>query len=74
MGIEQSLSGWYIIESGGDLAKFKRDLEWGYRKGQAFFNALTLDDRARLRSTDHDPFYGGVAKILEAIDFLCTKG
>lgn len=73
MGIEHSLSGWYIQESGGNLAGFKRDLEFGYRKGQAFFNALTPSDQKKLRSTDKDPFYGGVNKILAAIDFLCTK-
>lgn len=48
---------WYLKET-GSLEFFLRDLEkGGQRYGQAFFNALSEEDRARLVGSVWDPFY-----------------
>lgn len=70
MSIADTIAGWYIKESGGDITGFSNSVRRGDTFGQAFFNALTSEDQEKLRGTVHDPFHGGITAVREALDFL----
>lgn len=76
---EQSDSGgtlgeWYLSNADGDLLTYHQGLRHGHRIGQAFFNALSDSDQARIVSTLHDPFYGNTSGDVErAIEFLTRR-
>lgn len=66
---------WYLSETTGKSWEFRRALEDpDTRIGQAFFNALSVEDQARLRGTIHDCFHKDrVDSVIKAIDYLTTK-
>lgn len=68
--VNETLAGWYVKESGGDLEKFVSSLRHSHRLGQSFFNALTCEDQDKLRGGLHDPYYGGISEVMDAVDFL----
>ena len=72
MDNEQDLVLWYLEESGGSSAQFFHHLSLTCRIGQSFFNSLTAEDQNKLRGTDLDPYYKGMAATMLAIDFLTT--
>lgn len=50
---------------------FRANLDKGHRMGQAFMNALPVEDYQRLTGTDVDPFYSEDPNcIATALDFL----
>ena len=76
----QTLCEWYLHETWGGHSdgyraqrNFRERLAMGQRIGQAFFNSLPHEDAEKLRETSKDPFYFGMGKTREAIDFLCSK-
>lgn len=70
---------WYLTESGGDISYFnhvaiKGETISSLKLGQTFMNALSTDDYERLSTSSKDCFFtNDINKVLEAIDFLCTK-
>jgi hypothetical protein len=70
MSIADTIAGWYIKESGGDITGFSNGVRRGDPFGQIFFNALTHEDQDKLRGSLHDPYHGGVSAVREALDFL----
>lgn len=48
---------WYLFESGGDVTYFHQHRKATQRVGQAFCNALTEQDRAKVIGKTFDPFY-----------------
>lgn len=69
----ETLAEWYIKESGGSIRDYHENLRLGQRLGQALFNALTVEDRERLRGSSADPFYTNSADLTPALDFLTRK-
>lgn len=68
-----ALAEWYLAESGGDLVTYYIGLRMGHRGGQAFFNALTDDDKDLVTGIQCDPFYFGNDVVTRCIEFLTTK-
>lgn len=70
---------WYLLESGGDRWRFKHDYGQPFiRLGQAFFNALSIEDQRKLSGSIWDPFYSpggteGRVDVMLALDFLTKK-
>lgn len=61
----------YLEGRDGDISAYQEYLRHGQRVGQAFFNALSPENRARLRGTIHDPFYKETNDaVVQAIEFL----
>lgn len=61
----------YLRETQGSYSYFATRVRKGDRVGQAFFNALSHNDQARLRGTPHDPFHSdNYGALYDAIDFL----
>lgn len=64
----------YLKASGGEPAKYRKYIENPVtREGQAFFLACTDADKALLRGTAFDPFYGDAQAVLVAVDYLRAK-
>jgi hypothetical protein len=61
----------YLEKRGGSVQNYNRFLTDGQRIPQAFFNALSENDRGRLRGTDQDPFFkDGQGPVYDAIQWL----
>lgn len=61
----------YLELQGGSPENYRRNLSQGQRLGQAFFNALSEQDKGRLVGTMKDPFYSNEQdKVYSTIEFL----
>lgn len=61
----------YLSQNGGNTAAFRTGMLRGLRVGQAFFNALSVEDGRRLTGTEFDPyFFNDPAAVVKAIKFL----
>lgn len=61
----------YLADCDGDLVTFYQGLRHGYRIGQAFFNALSADDKNKIAGTYFDTFYKDSAEsVYVAVEFL----
>lgn len=65
----------YLNERGGSVSNYHKFLVDGQRPGQAFFNALSPEDKSRIQGTLYDPFYTDMRhsvyeKVEKAIEWL----
>jgi hypothetical protein len=64
----------YLAGCGGSVTSYRASLERGNRIGQAFFNALSEVDQARLSGTLDDPFYSEAQEsVYKAIEILLDE-
>lgn len=61
----------YLALQGGSPENYRLFLSQGQRLGQAFFNALSDQDKGRLVGTMRDPFYtDDQEKVYKTLEFL----
>lgn len=64
----------YLEGYGGSVATYHSCLTHGQRIGQAFFNALSQDDRDYLTGSLADPFYRDLSSAIErAVEALLYR-